>query len=114
MAAKMHTAGILHKDFSPGNLLWRQDPVTLDVDFCLVDINRMRFGKVSVKQGAENFARLWGQPEMFRLMADEYARLRGADPVQTLKWMSDARNRFWGRFSKRHHVKYHYHDINIP
>ena len=114
LGAKMHCAGILHKDFSPGNILWRQDARDDSVEFCLVDINRMRFGKVSVKKGAENFARLWGQPEMFRLLAEEYARLREANPVQTLKWMSDARNRFWKRFSKRHTVKYKYQEINIP
>lgn len=114
LGAKMHKAGILHKDFSPGNILWRQNANTQDVDFCLVDINRMRFGEVSVKRGAENFARLWGQPEMFRLLAEEYARLRGADPMQTLKWMSDARNRFWRRFSKRHRVKYRFQEVNIP
>lgn len=114
LGAVMHNAGLLHKDFSPGNILWRQNPHTNAVEFCLVDINRMRFGKVSVKKGAENFARLWGQPELFRLLAEEYARLRGADPVQTLKWMSDARNRFWRKFSKRHRVKYRYLEINIP
>lgn len=114
LGAKMHTAGILHKDFSPGNILWHQHPATGKVEFCLVDINRMRFGKVSLKQGAENFARMWGQPEMFKLLAREYARLRGGDPVQTLRWMSDARDRFWDRFSKRHRVKYNYRRIHLP
>lgn len=103
--AKMHTNGILHRDFSPGNILFDTTPDGSTV-FSVVDINRMSFGKVSVREGVENMARLWGQPVMFDILADEYARQRGADPVKCRRWLKEARRRFWTRFSQRHKVKY--------
>ncbi|MEG1546861.1 MAG: lipopolysaccharide kinase InaA family protein, partial [Bacteroides sp.] len=56
--ASLHEAGILHQDYSPGNILF--DEIDGEYHFSLVDINRMRFGKVSIKEGCANFARLWG------------------------------------------------------
>ena len=56
--ARVHEAGFLHVDYSPGNILFRKG--AQGIDFCLVDINRMHFGLVSVRSGCENFARLWG------------------------------------------------------
>lgn len=103
-AARLHEAGILHLDFSPGNILWeKQDD---GYHFALVDTNRMRFGKVSVRCGCENFARLWGQLAFFRILAGEYAKARGADPDECFAWMRKARARFWHRFSRRHNVNY--------
>lgn len=46
--ARLHDAGILHLDYTPGNILWVSgDDGTFR--FSLVDINRMRFGKVSMR-----------------------------------------------------------------
>lgn len=93
MTVRMHEAGLLHKDYSPGNILF--DCVDGEWRFSLVDINRLRIGAVSVKKGCENFARLWGQPEVFRFMAREYARRRGADVEECERWVMSARRRFW-------------------
>lgn len=57
--ANLHQAGILHRDYSPGNILF--DYIDGEYHFTLVDINRMTFGKISVEMGCANFARLWGQ-----------------------------------------------------
>ncbi|MDR1103195.1 MAG: lipopolysaccharide kinase InaA family protein, partial [Tannerella sp.] len=75
--ARLHEAGVYHRDYSPGNILFRQEKE--EVRFCLVDINRMRFGPVSVRQGCAAFARLWGPEPMFRLLAERYAEERGAE-----------------------------------
>lgn len=102
--ARLHEAGILHHDYSPGNILF--DKVEDKYHFCLVDINRMSFGEVSVEKGCANFARLWGQPAFFELLAKEYAKARGADEEYCRNKIMVARKKFWKRFSKKHEVKY--------
>lgn len=108
-AARMHEAGVLHLDFSPGNILF--DLVDGEWRFELVDVNRMKFGRVSVAAGCRNMARLWGQPEMFRLIARSYAAARGADADECLRLIHVAREKFWRCFSRRHKVKYTYRSI---
>ena len=100
LAARMHEQGILHRDFSPGNILF--DQVEGKWRFSLVDTNRMYFGPVSVRRGCENFARLWGQTCFFELLALKYAEARGANAADCLKWMLSARKKFWLRYIRRH------------
>lgn len=104
VAAAFHEAGMLHRDFSPGNILF--DNVGGEWKFAFVDINRMSFATVSVEKGCRNFARLWGQLGFFRVIADEYAKMRNADAEQCFETIREARRRFWTRFAKRHKVKY--------
>lgn len=103
--ARLHDAGFMHLDYSPGNVLY-----DIDADGCpsftLVDTNRMAFGLVDVRRGCANFARLWGQPAMFDILADEYAAARGGDPDKCRRWVRAARDRFWRRFARRHRLKY--------
>ena len=66
----------------------------------------MSFSKVSVVRGCRNFARLWGQPDLFRIIADEYAKARNADADECFRIIRSARRKFWTRFAKRHKVKY--------
>lgn len=101
-AAEMHEKGVLHLDFSPGNILF--DFCDEKVDFCIVDINRMRFGEVSVEEGCKSFARLWGKEDFFRLVAKRYAQARHADEDECLKMILKARSRFW----KGRHISYEY------
>lgn len=103
-AAMLHEAGILHRDFSPGNILF--DKVDGKYHFSLVDTNRMSFGKVSIKAGCANFARLWGQIPFFDLLAREYAKARNANADVCREWILRYRRKFWVRFAKRHKVKY--------
>lgn len=97
--AHVHGAGILHADYSPGNILFRKNKE--HIEFCLVDLNRMHFGRVSVRRGCENFARLWGGKLMFRLLAEAYAEARGADAAQCTAWMLAARSAFWQRYTNK-------------
>ena len=102
--AGLHRADILHLDYSPGDVLF--DRVNGEWRFSLVDTNRMYFGPVSLARGCANFARLWGQPQWFKLLAKEYALARGYDPAECEKHVMRARRRFWQRFQKRHQVLY--------
>lgn len=76
----MHEEGVLHLDFSPGNVLWEKD--SEGYHFSIVDINRMYFGKVSMEQGCRSFARLWGPKRFLQLLVRGYARLRSFDTQQ--------------------------------
>lgn len=97
--AELHEKNIYHQDYSPGNILF--DLKENEPEFCVVDINRMEFGPVSMAKGCANFARLWGSPDMFRLIAREYASVRGFDTTATCREILDARRKYWQRAIRR-------------
>lgn len=101
-AASLHNAGILHKDFSPGNILYGLEDGQWQ--FELVDINRMRFGSVSPKEGCENLCRLWGKTDFFETLCPVYAKARGIDEAQCMAWIQHARKRFWAHHAHEHFV----------
>lgn len=101
-AARLHNAGVRHKDFSPGNILLDKDE--RGWHFELVDINRMRFGRVSQRGGCKNLCRLWGKSDFFELLAETYAYERGINEKQCLRWIQQARRRFWRNHAHDHFV----------
>lgn len=100
--ARLHQKGIFHKDYSPGNILYRR--AWGGARFVLIDINRMSFGKVSLKQGCANFARIWGGEQAFRILAESYAKALGADTALCQKWIFHYRQRFWKRYARKHPI----------
>ena len=80
--AALHEHGILHKDYSAGNILFAEKTEGVSVE--IIDLNRMRFGKVSMEEGCKNFERLPGTDEMFTILADEYAKCRGFEADKCL------------------------------
>jgi len=95
-SGEMHEAGVLHLDYSPGNILYAQEQYTI------VDINRMRWGKVSIRRGCRNLARLWGGKAMYRLIAEGYAQVRHADTEQCYQLMWQAHKHYWSHHSMPH------------
>lgn len=92
--AHMHEQGILHLDYSPGNILW--DQVDGAYQFEVIDINRMRVGKpVTMREGAESLRRICARTAFFKTFADEYAQYRHLDRTECEKWILFYRNRFW-------------------
>lgn len=75
--------GYLHKDYSRGNILFRRTDKGVEVE--IIDLNRIRFRTVDMEEGCRNFERLPGTPEMFAILADEYAKARGFDANECLK-----------------------------
>lgn len=98
--AKMHEAGLFHRDYSPGNILWEH---TKDQGyrFMLVDTNQMYFGYISQRMGCRNFARLWGQKGFFVVLAREYAAARGFGADECEHIVMAARRKFWKRYMKK-------------
>jgi serine/threonine protein kinase len=70
---KLHEKGILHKDYSPGNILIRQK--NGGYIFKIVDINRMTFKKLSLDERLKNFNKLWANDEDLKIMIGKYALL---------------------------------------
>ena len=103
-AAHMHENEVLHKDFTPGNILWKRDEEGFH--FSMVDINRMYFGPVDKKMGLLNLKKFWGPKHFTEILVEEYARLRGFDVQEALNLVLDARKKFWTRYQKKHEVPF--------
>lgn len=104
-AAHMHDCQVLHLDFSPGNILWERVD-DREYHFSIVDINRMRFGAVSMKDGCLSFVRLWGPKHFIELLVEEYALLRGFDVATAIDIVMKARRVFWTRYQKKREMEF--------
>ena len=102
--AMMHEREVLHLDYSPGNILWDKDDT--GYHFSVVDINRMRFGKVNMKDGCAALCRLWGPKRFIALIARSYAIARELDQDEAERLTMQARTAFWTRYSKRHPIDF--------
>lgn len=87
----LHTAGILHLDYSPGNILIHH--TEKGYHFSLVDVNRMCLvTEVDNTIAAKNLRRLCNSREVLSYIAVQYALLRGWDTKemeQLTTWYSD-------------------------
>ncbi len=84
--ADLHQKGVLHKDYSPGNILITKLQ-SGDYQFDLVDINRMRFGPLSHQEKMHNLSKLWASDQDLALIATAYAEVMGYDLNKTIKEM---------------------------
>ncbi len=79
----LHEAGILHADYSPGNILIKEEET--GYLFKIVDINRMVFKTPTFRERIKNFAKLWAKDEDLTLILKEYARLCGYKPGDVIR-----------------------------
>ena len=81
--ARLHDEGMVHQDLSRGNILFGDgDRVEL------IDLNRIRFRKVSMEDGCRNFAeRLPATEQQRRTMAEAYAAVRCFAPDECYRLM---------------------------
>lgn len=91
--ADMHNKGILHRDYSAGNILFDLDTNNNPV-FSLVDINRLKFEIVREKEGYKNFAHLWLSDEAYKIIAYHYASARGFKPDHAIKQICYYKDKF--------------------
>ncbi|GHT36433.1 hypothetical protein AGMMS49574_28150 [Bacteroidia bacterium] len=80
--ARLHDAGIYHLDYSNGNILYTEEGG--DLLFELVDLNRIRFKKVTAEMGWKSFHRLDFSLEMLEIAAREYALQRHLDVEESI------------------------------
>ena len=83
--AALHQAGILHLDYSPGNILIHQNEAN-EYSFSLVDVNRMQLlSDIDCDMVCRNMCRLCISREVLTYIMTEYASLRGWDVESTVK-----------------------------
>ena len=75
--AQLHENGCIHKDYSRGNILFKETPEGVKVE--IIDLNRIRFRKISMEEGCKNFDRLPGKEAWWKIMSEVYAKERGFD-----------------------------------
>lgn len=95
--AQLHEQGMLHADYSMGNVLF--EPNELGANFQLVDLNRMRFGKkINCQKGCRNFERIDTDTHALSVIARAYAQARGFDEeecvrlVLKMRWRKHKKN----------------------
>ncbi len=80
---RLHDAGVLNKDFSPGNVLYTGDPAA-GYRFSYVDVNRMAFGVTDRRRLMANFRALSLNRRQLAELAGYYAEATGADREATV------------------------------
>jgi len=76
-SSNLHKKGILHLDFSPGNILIKKE--NSSYIFKIIDINRMQFKTLDLEQRLKNFAKLWAKDEDLEIIIKEYATIIAED-----------------------------------
>ncbi|MDQ1244910.1 MAG: hypothetical protein QG565_1250 [Campylobacterota bacterium] len=79
----IHKNGILHLDYSPGNILIKKENGSYI--FKIVDINRMEFKPLNLDDRLKNFSKLWAKDEDLEIIVKEYARLIESDEEGCLR-----------------------------
>lgn len=80
---KLHEQGIFHLDYSPGNILIKEE--NCGYIFKIVDINRMEFRDLSLDEKLKNFAKLWAKDEDLKIIVKEYSKLIESDEEGCLR-----------------------------
>ena len=94
----LHQAGILHLDYSPGNILIHHNE-TEGYSFSLVDVNRMQLlTDIDCDTVCRNMCRLCTSQEALAYIMTEYASLRGWDVKYTVELSLYYTNQFFKRY----------------
>ncbi len=98
--AELHKKGIFHKDYSPGNILFKN---TLGgYRFYLVDLNRMSFKKINILDSCKSFSRLRADDDTLNYIGEEYSKIRKYDEKFCQQLIQLYNRRFWKRHLERH------------
>ena len=93
--AKQHDLGIKHLDYNPGNILTRSCGDSFE--FSLVDLNRVRFTKLSREERVSGLVRLTTNPYYLKIIGSNYAVMAKTDPVEFCQLLNECHTQFWTR-----------------
>jgi len=99
----LHEKEIIFLDHSPGNTLIIKK--NNGFDFYLVDLNRMKFGKLDFEDRMKNFSRLTPEKDMIQFMSEEYAKLSGENVERVFKSMWNYTQKFQKKFQRKLRLK---------
>jgi len=97
--ADLHSAGVYHIDYSPGNILVKKQ--NGQFLFYLVDVNRMQFRKLSMKDVYKNLSRLCTSRDVFIAICKEYARYRQLEENRFVSSALEYRAHFFRNYTFR-------------
>lgn len=102
--ADLHEKGVLHLDYSSGNILFdkRADG---SIAFSILDLNRMKFVTMTPKMCLANFNRFCRDEAVVRYVVAEYARLRGWDEAASIDEAMISYREFWTRVERKDELK---------
>lgn len=98
-AYRLHRDGIFPGDFNDSNILLKHVPE--GIDFQIIDINRMKFGRYTLNKGIRNMQRLQTPPEKMGILAAAYAKEAGAGVFEVLYGIVSRRNRFLHKVDRK-------------
>jgi len=84
----LHNYNIQHLDYSPGNILIKE--IEDGYEFKIIDVNRMRFKRLTDTERLENFAKLWAKDEDLKLIIESYAKLIKMDKDEAISIVLNA------------------------
>ena len=93
------TSGNFSLDLITGNILSYKEQETFR--FTLVDINRMQFKKITVRDAVKNFSRLAISREALSCVTREYARIRGLDEDSFARQANQYSDRVYKKYTSR-------------
>jgi serine/threonine protein kinase len=96
----LHEQNVLHLDYSPGNILIKKENNTYI--FKIVDVNRMKFKKLTMNNRALNFSKLWANNNELDIIATAYLKYYkySSDFIQVVQKYSQ-KNKNFKNFKKR-------------
>lgn len=99
----MHQAGVLHCDHNAGNTLIRENGN--DDQFTVIDINRMQFKSLTLRERLNNFVRLSDHPIVLNTIADSYAQCMEISPNVCFKQLMQLKRQHWRRLRLKKRLK---------
>ena len=99
-----HSKGVYFIDYSAGNTLVRKEEDG-SWHFWLIDLNRTNFVEVPPRLGIKNLARLELPEASLRVIAGEYARLRGEDPEEMSRLLIELTGKNNDRVVRKSHLR---------
>ena len=110
---EVHKKNIMHLDYVVGNVCVKR--TERGYDFYLVDLNRLYRGIVSAKSGVQNLARISKDPEIIKILAQEYAKRSSISFKNSLKYLSQSVSRDLYRLKLKSFLKNLFrNDSKIP
>ena len=101
---KLHENSINFLDHSPGNTLII-DQKNDTYGFYLIDLNRMRFEKLSLKQRMENLKRLWLSSQMITIVAKRYAEISKIPYQEVFQELNSSSRKFKIKLHRKRFLK---------
>ncbi|GAA4048519.1 lipopolysaccharide kinase InaA family protein [Flavobacterium chungnamense] len=101
---KMHEANVNFLDHSPGNTLI-VDKENNQFEFYLIDLNRMKFEKLSIEKRMDNFKKMWLSRTMIKVVAKKYAKLIGQPEEKIHTILLEKTLQFKRRITKKKYLK---------